>query len=69
MSKTRGIATKAQDLHKDDTVMFMGERYTVLVAINEGIGNGITLRLQDPRGPVWTFHQIDPGFTFTRITP
>jgi hypothetical protein len=64
---TRGIATKAQDLHKGDTVLFAGLRHNVLAAIHEGLGNGITLRLQVPGSPVKTFHRTDPGFVFTRI--
>jgi hypothetical protein len=64
---TKGIATKAKDLHKGDAVMFMGLRHNVIAAIDEGIGNGITLRLQVPGSPVKTFHRTDPGFTFTRI--
>lgn len=66
MSKTHEIATKVQDLRKGDTVKFEGARHNVIAAIREP--NGFyTLRIQVPGTPVRTFHQADPGFTFTQI--
>ena len=66
MSKTHRIATKVADLRKGDTVEYQGTRHNVIAAIREANGS-YTLRIQVPGTPVRTFHQADPGFTFTRI--
>jgi hypothetical protein len=66
MSKAREITTRIEDLRKGDTVRFEGTRHNVIAAIREPSG-AYTLRIQVPGTPVRTFHQADPGFTFTRI--